>query len=346
MEARISRTSARAISNRRLGRSAADDGTDSRIGAAGGASDAGIGHGKKSIRHLRLSKTGQRKLVNALKEYHDCAVELGCDLLGLPRSTYYYQSRRKAEVQLEADLRLISGQHPTYGTRRITHQLRRRPYGYGINRKHTQRIMRYLGLLRPVKHRKCRTTNSMHPYPRYQNLVEDLVIIRPNQVWVSDVTYIRLGQEFVYLAVVMDVFTRAIRGWALSRSLDGELTLSALKQALAGHCPEIHHSDQGVQYAATNYVQLLVAHHVQISMAAVGKAEENGYAERLMRTIKEEEVDLSEYRSFKDAYQQIGRFMEDVYMTKRIHSSLGYLTPVEFEAAFWLLQPQTGPPLG
>lgn len=247
---------------------------------------------------------------------------------------------------MEADLRLVSGQHPTYGTRRITHQLRRKPYGYVINRKHTQRIMRYLGLLRPVKRRKCRTTNSAHPYPRYPNLVEDLVVVRPDQVWVSDVTYIRLGQEFVYLAVIMDVCACAIRGWALSRSLDGELTLTALKQALEGHYPEIHHSDQGVQYAASNYVQVLISHQVQISMAAVGKAEENGYAERLMRTIKEEEVDLSEYQSFEDAFQQIGRFMEDVYMTKRIHSSLGYLTPVEFEAAFWLLKPQTGSPLG
>jgi transposase InsO family protein len=206
-----------------------------------------------------------------------------------------------------------------------------------INRKHTQRIMRYLGLLRPMKRRKCRTTNSLHAFPRYTNLVEGLVVTHPEQVWVSDVTYIRLGQGFVYLAVVMDVHTRAIRGWSLSRTLDGELTLSALRKALNEHCPEIHHSDQGVQYAATNYVEILKSHHIQISMAAVGKAEENGYAERLMRTIKEEEVDLSDYRNFEDANQQIGRFMDDVYMTKRIHSSLGYLTPIEFEGAFlWL----------
>jgi len=280
-----------------------------------------------------------------LQMEHHCPIELGCDLVGLPRSTYYYHSQGKEEQQLEADLALVCGQHPTYGTRRITHQLRRRPYGYEVNRKHTQRIMRQCGLLRPTKRRKCRTTNSAHPYPRYPNLVENLKITHPDQAWVSDVTYIRLGQEFVYLAVVMDVFTRAIRGWALSRSLEGELTLSALQMALEEHCPEIHHSDQGVQYAAIHYVQLLSAYNVQISMAAVGKAEENGYAERLMRTIKEEEVDLSEYQSFEDAFQQIGCFMEDVYMTKRIHSSLGYLTPAEFEAAFWLLQPQTDSPL-
>ena len=132
----------------------------------------------------------------------------------------------------------------------------------------------------------------------------------------------------------MDVYTRAIRGWHLSRSLEGELTLIALRRALADRVPTIHHSDQGVQYAATDYVGLLQDHHVQISMTAKGQPTENGYAERLIRTIKEEEVYLSDYRDFEDAYTQIGHFIEDVYQTKRIHSALGYLTPVEFEAAW------------
>ncbi len=280
-----------------------------------------------------------------MKETRNYPIELGCDLIGISRSTYYYKSQRKPEPQLEIDLRLVCGQHPAYGTRRITHQLRRPPFGYWINRKHTQRIMRHYGLLRPMKHRKYRTTNSVHPYPRYKNLVEDLVITHPDQVWVSDVTYIRLGQEFVFLAVIMDVYSRSIRGWALSRTLDGDLTLQALRQALKGHCPEVHHSDQGVQYAATSYVELLKMNHIQISMAAVGKAEENGYAERLMRTIKEEEVDLSDYQNFRDAYLQIGRFMDDVNMTKRIHSFLGYLTPTEFETAFNLLNSHQDTPI-
>ena len=276
--------------------------------------------------------------MKTLHEEQEIPVELGCEVVGLARSTYYYTTQRKEERQLEADLRLECGQHPTYGTRRITHQLRRAPYEYDINRKHTQQMMRHMGLLRPVRRRKYRTTNSDHPYPRYRNLVEKLFISRPDQVWVSDITYIRLGQGFVFLAVIMDVYTRSIRGWALSRSLDGELTLRALRQALEDHCPQIHHSDQGIQYAASSYVQMLRDHQVQISMAAVGKAEENGYAERLMRTIKEEEVDLSDYRDFNDAYSQMERFIEDVYMTKRIHSSLGYLTPNEFETAYWLFQ--------
>ena len=159
-------------------------------------------------------------------------------------------------------------------------------------------------------------------------------------------TYIRLQHDFVYLAIIMDVFTRALRGWCLSRRLDQELTLTALKASLIKNKPDIHHSDQGVQYAAHAYIDLLKAHDIQISMAAVGQAEENGYAERVIRTIKEEEVDLSEYLDFADAAHQIGHFIEDVYMTKRIHSSLGYLTLAEFELAFRLAQTQDtlGPP--
>jgi putative transposase len=130
----------------------------------------------------------------------------------------------------------------------------------------------------------------------------------------------------------MDVFTRSMRGWCLSRTLDQNLTLYALQQALDHDCPEIHHSDQDIHYAFKNYIQALKDHQVQISMAGVGKPEENGYAERLMRTIKEEEVELSEYNGLDDAREQIGRFLEDVYMTKRIHSALNYLTPAEFEA--------------
>jgi putative transposase len=263
-------------------------------------------------------------------------VYLVCDFLGLSHSSYYYQRHPEDDKRLEDDLKLVAGQHPTYGTRRLTHQLKRKPYGYQVNRKRIQRLARKMSLLRPQKHRKTRTTDSQHPYPRYENLVKTLEITCPDQVWVSDITYIRLKHDFVYLAMVMDVFTRAIRGWCLSRSIDQQLTLDALQMALQNHTPQIHHSDQGVQYASYAYVDLLKAKDVQISMAAVGKAEENGFAERFMRTIKEEEVDLSEYLDFTDAYYQIGIFIQDVYMTKRIHSSLGYLTPAEFEASYWL----------
>ena len=262
-------------------------------------------------------------------------VSVACDLLELSPSTYYYRPVQSDESEFEAAIEEIAGQFPIYGTRRVTNQLRRFPYRLRVNRKRVRRIMAEKELLRPVKRRKRRTTDSQHPYPRYPNLVKELEIVHPDQVWVSDITYIRLHQEYVYLAIIMDVFTRSIRGWCLSRTLDQELTLTGLRVALETHSPEIHHSDQGVQYAAYAYTDLLKIHGIQISMAAVGKAEENGYAERFMRTIKEEEVDLSEYLDFGDAHLQIGGFIEDVYMTKRIHSSLGYLTPVEYEYAWW-----------
>ena len=270
-----------------------------------------------------------------LSDQEGYPVVAACELLKLQRSTFYYQSENVDESELEAAIEDIAGKFPTYGTRRVTRELRRYPYELPVNRKRVRRIMATKKLLRPVKRRKRHTTDSDHPYPRYPNLVKDLEISRPDQVWVSDITYIRLQYTHVYLAVIMDVFTRAIRGWCLSRTLDQELTLTALRPALDTHIPEIHHSDQGIQYAAYAYTDLLQAHGIQISMAAAGKAEENGYAERLIRTIKEEEVYLSEYRDFSDARTQIGCFVEDVYMTKRIHSSLGYLTPVEYEIAWW-----------
>jgi putative transposase len=270
-----------------------------------------------------------------LHEQNGYPLEVGCHVLELARSTYYYQSAERDAAQLLTDMEMVLGQYLRYGTRRVTHQLRRPSFGYTINRKRVQRIMRAHGWLQPQKRAKCRTTNSDHGYERYPNLVAALVITVPDQVWASDITYIRLGSGFVYLAIVLDIFTRRIRGWALGRSLEGSLTLLALQRGLQKGCPAIHHSDQGVQYAATDYIDLLLDHQVQISMAAIGKAEENGYAERFMRTIKEEEVDLSEYRDFADAYEQLGRFIDDVYQTKRIHSSLGYLTPAEFEAGYW-----------
>jgi transposase InsO family protein len=274
-----------------------------------------------------------------LVETSNGSVQEVCEVLGLSRSSYYYRRQRSEAAQLVVDLEQEAGRYLKYGSRRLTQQLRRAPYHHCVNRKRIQRIMRQKGLLRPQKRAKCHTTNSQHPYPRYPNLVMDLKVDHPEQVWVCDVTYVRLADGFVYLAVIMDVFTRANRGWNLSRNLDTDLTLGALQHALSLCIPEIHHSDQGVQYAAHEYVALLQQYEVQVSMAAQGKPEENGYAERLMRTIKEEEVDLSEYIDFADVYRQIGRFLEDVYNTKRIHSALGYLTPLEFEAAWRMAQP-------
>jgi transposase InsO family protein len=253
-----------------------------------------------------------------------------CQVLNYPRSQVYYEPQSPVdETDLKGAIATLAGQHPTYGYRRITAMLKRQ--GAVVNHKRVARLMHELGLVgkRPLKRK--RTTNSQHEFQRYPNLMMNLVIDHPDQAWVADITYIRLHQEFVYLAVVMDVFTRSIRGWHLARSMDVSLTLTALNKGLEQAQPEIHHSDQGVQYAANEYVKLLHQHQAKISMAEVGAAWQNGYAERLMRTIKEEEVDLSEYRNFTEAYQQIEQFLEDAYTKKRIHSSLGYLTPDEYE---------------
>lgn len=275
-------------------------------------------------------------------------VQVVCAVLETPRSTLY--ARRggasapvsPAEATLRAHIERISGAWPTYGYRRVTAQLRREGAG-AVNGKRVRRLMGELGLVGQAPQRRCRTTNSDHPYPRYPNLVADLAITAPDAVWVADITYVRLRQDFVYLAVLMDVYTRAIRGWELARHLDQALTLTALERAVgAGHQPGIHHSDQGAQYAALAYVARLERLDTQISMAEQGEPRQNGYAERLMRTIKEEEVALTEYRDFADAYAQIGRFLDDVYQHKRIHSALGYLTPAEFETAY---HAETRPPV-
>jgi putative transposase len=253
-----------------------------------------------------------------------------CRLFDCPRAGLYRTPVAAAdEARLQKAVERVAGAWPTYGYRRVTAMLRRA--GWAVNAKRVRRVMRELGLAAEPPPRRVRTTDSDHPFPRYPNLVADLAVTRPDHVWVADITYVRVRSEFVYLAVLMDVFTRVIRGWELSRSLDQGLTLTALRRAVRRGRPGIHHSDQGVQYAATAYVERLTTVGAAISMAAVGVPEENGFAERLMRTIKEEEVALTEYRDYEDARRQLGRFLDAVYNRKRIHSALGYLTPAEYE---------------
>ena len=249
----------------------------------------------------------------------DYPVSVVCEVLGCARSSYYHRPAALHEYGLLHAFEEVAAACPRYGYRRITHQLRRE--GWTVNHKRVARLMRKRGLQAHRKPKRRTTTDSSHAFPRYPNLVEQLEIVHPEHVWVSDITSIGLREEFVYLAVLMDVFTRCIRGWHLGCSLDQRLTLRALEQALAHYTPEIHHWDQGVQFAATAYTAHLQAAGVQRSQAEVGAAWQNGYAERLMRTIKEEEVDLSDYQNYADALRHIGRFLDEVYMRQQ-HSFL------------------------
>lgn len=274
-----------------------------------------------------------------------------CRLLALASSSYYYAEHtataRSDEAVLTQALQQLAGQYPTYGYRRLSQWLRRRKGFSHVNSKRVRRLMKRLGLQAKHPRRAWRTTDSAHRFRRYPNLVRGLgVLDHPNQVWVCDITYIVLATgEVVFLAIVLDVFTRTIRGWALGRDLTHALTVMALQRALQQGCCAIHHSDQGVQYATPHYTQLLERRGVQISMSDTGQPWQNGYAERFMRTLKEEEVYLSAYETYETALKQIGQFINAVYNRKRIHSALGDLSPAEFEAQWHAEQSTEDPPL-
>jgi putative transposase len=260
--------------------------------------------------------------------------------MGLGRSTYYYRLRQKAlrakkeEVDLRDRIEKIVVKCAGYGYRRVTYQLRRE--GYKINHKRVARLMREQSLQCQVKRRWVKTTDSDHGYRIYPNLIKELKITGRNQVWVADITYIRIMTGFLYLAVVLDLFSRKVIGWALSEHIDAQLTLTALRVALDDRglvegC--IHHSDRGVQYACHAYVEELEAAKIRISMARKGNPYDNAAAESFMKTLKCEEVYLWDYHNVEDVKRRIPYFLQEVYNQKRLHSALGYVTPEEFEQA-------------
>ena len=215
-----------------------------------------------------------------------------------------------------------------YGYRRVTAALRRA--GWTVNHKRVLRIMREESLLCQLKRRFVPTTHSADT----PNLIKDIKIDRLDQAWISDITYLRVPTTFCYLAAILDAYSRRCVGWHLSRWIDTSLTLCALEMALDSRRPDpglIHHSDQGVQYASSEYVLRLAETGAQISMAAVGNPYENAQVESFFRTLKLEEVYIKDYRDFEEAEENIAEFIEEVYNKKRLHSSLGYLPPVEFE---------------
>lgn len=262
-----------------------------------------------------------------------------CELASVSKSAYYDwlfkvpvdDSLRRLE--LEREIEQIVLEFPGYGYRRVTAELKRR--GKCINHKKVLLIMQERRLTKKAKRRFVKTTDSDHTLPIYPNLIKEFIPSDINQLWVADITYIRLRYEFVYLAAIMDAFSRRVIGFSIQNTLSKELSLSALRMALAKRDfgkGLIHHSDRGVQYACGDYIDLLSAHGILISMSRVGNPYDNAQAESFMATLKKEEVNLSEYENILEAQSRIGYFIEDVYNQKRLHSSLGYLPPAEFES--------------
>lgn len=279
-------------------------------------------------------------MIAAAREgYPELSVRRLCTLLGVNRAWYYAQQRDESAARAEATRlrdaieRLVLA-FPGYGYRRVTKALQRD--GWESNHKRVLRVMRQESLLCQLKRRFVATTDSRHGCRTYPNLLRPLAVDRLDQAWVADITYIRLPTTFVYLACLLDAHSRRCVGWHLARHIDTRLTLAALDQALAARRPApgfIHHSDQGVQYASAAYVARLAEAGARISMAAVGNPYENAKAESFFKTLKREEVCLKEYQTFAEAQANLAQFIDDVYNTKRLHSSLGYRPPAEFEEA-------------
>ena len=259
-----------------------------------------------------------------------------CEMTGMNRAGFYrWRTPRPAtpvEMELRDQMQKVALESPAYGYRRITSELQQR--GFAANHKRVLRMMREDNLLCVRRRRFVVTTDSRHTLPIYPNLAREIKPTAINQLWVADITYIRLGTEFVYLAVVLDAFSRRVIGWALGRTLEAELTGAALRMALIERRPApglVHHSDRGVQYAARGYIEMLKQHHATISMSRKGNPYDNAKAESFMKTLKSEEVYRNEYRDFHEAHAGIGEFLERVYNQKRLHSALRYLSPAEFE---------------
>ena len=253
-----------------------------------------------------------------------------CETLGFNKSSLYYRPKSDpSEEALREEIERLSLRYPKYGYRRITAELVRMG-NHKVGYRRVARLMKSESLCIAVK-RTCQTTTSLEGERPWINRLRNLEISRCDQVWVADITYIRLQANFVYVSALMDVFTRMIRAWHLSHHLNQSLTLKPLEAALKRSVPETHHSDQGVQYLSNAYISTLTRHSIEISLARRGCPWENGYAERFIRTLKEEEVHLNDYENITEARKRIGHFTTQVYNQKRPHSALGYLTPIEFE---------------
>jgi len=265
-------------------------------------------------------------------------VSRAVELLGVSKSGYYDWFNRDAEPRmsdllLREEVQRIALDYPRYGYRRVAVELGRR--GYRVGLKKVYGLMRQDNLLCVRKRYRICTTDSNHDERVYENLAKGLRVTGINQLWVADITYIQLSREYVYLAVVVDAYSRRCIGWELGRNIDTRLALGALQKALETRACRldglVHHSDQGVQYASREYVECLAEHGIRVSMSRRGNPYDNAFAESFMKTLKYEEVYLNEYQTFKDALENIERFIDEVYNQKRLHSSIGYRSPIEYE---------------
>ena len=273
-----------------------------------------------------------------MKADRGLTVERMTELARISRASFYRfeenaGSGGDADMDLRDAIQRIALEWPSYGRRRITQELRRR--GWEVNWKRVYRLMREDNLLCVRKRKFILTTDSNHGRRIWPNLAGNMVLTDVDQLWRADITYIRLREEFVFLAVVLDAYSRRVIGWALDRTLEDELTLSALRMALSRRVAGpglVHHSDRGSQYASGDYTGLLQENGVQISMSRKGNPWDNAACESFMKTLKYEEVHRNEYRDLAEARCEIGTFLDQVYNQKRLHSAIGYLPPAEFEA--------------